>query len=131
MDIRFVGGYCFRRHVKPVSVFFAMACATTIYTHLDTVMLGFMVTDADVGYYNAAVKIKLVLVGIVTSLGTVLLPRTSYYIRQGLMEDFRRITNKAVNFVVLLASPLVLYFILFAKVGIYFLSGTQLQAIFL
>lgn len=124
MDIRFVGGYCFRRHVKPVSVFFAMACATTIYTHLDTVMLGFMVTDADVGYYNAAVKIKLVLVGIVTSLGTVLLPRTSYYIRQGLMEDFRRITNKAVNFVVLLASPLVLYFILFAKEGIYFLSGS-------
>ena len=46
-----------------------MSCATTIYTNLDTVMLGFMTTDTDVGYYNAAVKIKVILVSVVTSLG--------------------------------------------------------------
>ena len=39
-----------KKHLKPVLVFFAMSCATTIYTHLDTVMLGFMKTDTDVGY---------------------------------------------------------------------------------
>lgn len=119
-----VGNYNLKRHWKPVVVFFAMACATTIYTHLDTVMLGFMKTDADVGYYNAAVKIKTILVSIVTSLGTVLLPRVSYYVQTGQKEAFARITKKALNFVFLLASPLVVYFILFAKQGIYFLSGT-------
>jgi len=123
IDRKPVGGYCLSRHAKPVSVFFAMSCAATVYTHLDTVMLGFMASDTDVGYYNAAVKIKTVLVSIVTSLGTVLLPRVSCYVRQGLMEDFRRITRKAVNFVVLVASPLALYFIFFAEEGIYFLSG--------
>ena len=45
-------------------------------------MLGFMATNADVGYYGAAVKIKNILVSIVTSLGTVLLPRAAYYIEQ-------------------------------------------------
>ncbi len=124
IDRRFIGGYCFSRHIKPVSVFFAMSCAATVYTHLDIVMLGFMTSDADVGYYNAAVKIKTVCVSIVTSLGTVLLPRVSCYIQQGLMEDFRRITRKAVNFVVLVASPLALYFIFFAEEGIRFLSGS-------
>ena len=119
-----VGNYNLKRHWKPVVVFFAMSCATTIYTHLDTVMLGFMKTDADVGYYNAAVKIKTILVSIVTSLGTVLLPRVSYYVQNGQKEAFARITKKALNFVFLLASPLVVYFILFAKQGIYFLSGT-------
>lgn len=109
--------------MKPVAIFFAMACATTIYTHLDTVMLGFIATDVDVGYYSAAVKIKSILVTIVTSLGTVLLPRASYYVQQGLVADFRRITRKAINFVFLLASPLMLYFILFSQEGIYFLSG--------
>ena len=44
-----------------------MSCATTIYTNLDTVMLGFMTTDTDVGYYNAAVKIKVILVSVVTA----------------------------------------------------------------
>ena len=33
-----------------------MSCATTVYTNLDTVMLGHMTSDTDVGYYNAAVR---------------------------------------------------------------------------
>ncbi len=123
IDLKPVGGYNVRQHLRPVAIFFAMSCATTIYTHMDTVMLGFMKTDEDVGYYNAAVRIKTILVSIVTSLGTVLLPRASYYIKQGLMEEFRRISKKALNFVFLIALPLMLYFMLYAKQGILFLAG--------
>lgn len=119
-----IGGYDLRKHIKPIMVFFAMACATTIYTNLDNVMLGFMATDVDVGYYGAAVKIKNILVSIVTSLGAVLLPRASYYVEHGNMEEFRRITKKALNFVVLLAAPLSVFFMLFAKEGILLLSGS-------
>ncbi len=123
IDMKPVGGYHIRRHLKPAATFFAVSCAITIYTRLDTVMLGFMTTDADVGYYNAAVKIKMILVSLVTSLGTVLLPRASYYIQNNRMDDFKGIIRKAINFVFLSASPLTLYFILFAREGIYFLSG--------
>ena len=118
-----LGGYDLARHLRPVLVFFAMSCATTIYTHLDAVMLGFMATDADVGYYNAAVRIKVIMVSVVTSLGAVLLPRASYYIQQGLYDDFKRIGAKALNFVFLIAIPLTVYFIIFAKSGIYFISS--------
>lgn len=124
IDLKPVGNYNIRRHLKTVAVFFAMSCATTIYTHLDTVMLGFMSTDTDVGYYNAAVRIKSILVSVVTSLGTVLLPRASYNIEHGLVDEFWRIGKKAINFVFLVASPMMLYFIFFAKEGIYFLSGS-------
>lgn len=123
IDLKPVGNYDFKRHLQPISIFFAMSCATTIYTHLDTVMLGFMATDADVGYYNAAVKIKQILVSIVTSLGTVLLPRASYYVEQNLMDEFKSITKKALNFVFIIALPMMTYFIIYAKQGIYFLSG--------
>lgn len=118
-----VGNYRFSRHFKAIFVFFAMACATTIYTNLDTVMLGFMKTDTDVGYYNAAVKIKSILVSIVTSLGTVLLPRASYYIEHNMKEQFMAVTKKAMNFVIIAAVPLMAYFMIFAKEGIFFLSG--------
>ena len=124
VSLKPVGNYNFKQHFKAVAVFFAMSCATTIYTHLDTVMLGFMTSDADVGYYNAAVKIKSILVSIVTSLGVVLLPRASYYVEHNLMEEFYRITKKAINFVFLVASPMMVYFIIFAKEGIFFLSGS-------
>ena len=48
----------FKQHFKPVFTFFIISCATTIYTNLDNVMLGFMKDDVEVGYYNAATKIK-------------------------------------------------------------------------
>ncbi len=123
IDMKPVGGYCFRRHFKPVLVFFAMSCATVIYTNLDTVMLGFMKTDEDVGYYHAAVKVKTILVSVVTSL----LPRLSYYVEQGKQQEFERLAKKAMNFVVLLAMPMMLYFILFAGEGIRFLSGSAFE----
>ena len=124
VSVRPVGGYDFKKHLKAVVIFFAMSCATTIYTNLDTVMIGFIATDTDVGYYNAAVKIKTILVSIVTSLGVVLLPRASYYVENGRMEEFYRITKKAIHFVFLVATPMMVYFMLFAKEGICFLSGS-------
>lgn len=123
VDLKPVGNYDFMRHFKAIGTFFAMACSITIYTNLDTVMLGFMKTDADVGYYNAAVKIKGILVSIVTSLGTVILPRASYYVENNMIGEFMRITKKSLSFVFLVATPMMIYFILFAKEGIYFLSG--------
>ena len=60
IDLHPCGNYNLKKHLKAVAVFFAMSCATTIYTHLDTVMLGFMKTDADVGYYNAGKTVLVV-----------------------------------------------------------------------
>lgn len=120
---RRLGAYNYKRHLKPIIVFFAMACATAIYVHLDTVMLGLIKTDIDVGYYNAAVKIRTVLLTVVTSLGTVLLPRASYYFKHNHIEQFNRITNRAMHFTLLLGFPVTVYFMIFAKEGIMFLSG--------
>lgn len=120
-----LGDYHLKRHLRPIGVFFAMSCATTVYTNLDTVMLGFMKTDADVGYYNAAVRIKSVLVSVVTSLGTVLLPRASYYFENNNHEAFENITRKALNFVLLSSIPIMVYFMIFAREGIYFLSSGE------
>ena len=123
IDLKPVGNYNMKRHLKPLAIFFAMACATTIYTHMDTLMLGFMCTKADVGYYNAAVRIKVLLVSIVTSLGVVLLPRSSYLIQQKKMKKFRVVSRKALDFVFIVSSALMLYFMLYTRFGIMLLSG--------
>lgn len=123
ISMRPMGGYKLSPHIKAVAIFFAMTCASTVYTNLDTVMLGFMRGETVVGYYDAAVKIKSILVSIVTSLGVVLLPRAAYYVEHGLMEEFKSISRKALNFVFVAALPMMLYFMLFAKQGILLLSG--------
>lgn len=127
IDIRKRVKVNFSAHIKPIFIFFAMSCATTVYLNLDTTMLGFMKTDADVGYYNAAVKIKNMLVSIVTSLGAVLLPRVTVYIEKNENEKFYNLSIKAISFVLFLAVPLLVYFLIFAKPCVLLLSGEEYQ----
>lgn len=111
------------QHIKPTMNFFFLTIATVIYTNLDVVLLGFIHNDAAVGYYNAAVKIKGVLVMLVTSLGAVLLPRLSFYIENNNTQEFLRLTRKSLNFIFVSAAPMCIYFMVYAKTGILFLSG--------
>lgn len=115
--------YELMKHVKPILTFFSMSVASTVYTSLDTVMLGFIKDDSEVGFYNAAVKIRLVLLGVVNSLATVLLPRASYYIEHGMKNEFLTISKKAMNFIMIVALPMWIYFTLFAKESVLLLSG--------
>ncbi len=123
VDVRRPDGCDWKRHLRPVAIFFAMSCAATVYTNLDTLMLGFLTTDADVGFYNAAVKVKTVLVSAVTSLGAVLLPRSSYYAERGRTDALREISAKALRFVLVCAAGVMVYFALFAEECVLTLSG--------
>lgn len=125
INLKPLQNYNFKQHLKPILIFFAMACAITVYTNLDTVMLGFMKTNTDVGYYSVAIKIKNVLVGLITALGTVLLPRCSYYIKQNLFNEFKKVSSKAMSFIFVFSVPLLIYFMLFAKYTVLFLFGSD------
>lgn len=113
----------FKRHLRPVMIFFLMSLSVTIYSNLDTTMLGFFKGANEVGIYSLAVKIKSLLVAFVTSIGTVLLPRLSVYHSESQEAAFKQLVGKALHFVLLLALPLVVYFILNAKQVVLFISG--------
>lgn len=127
IDLKPVGQYHFKGHIKAVLVFFAMSCATTIYINLDAAMLGFMTNDAAVGCYETAVKIRTVLLHLVTALGVVILPRASYYVQRGRINEFNKLTEKALKFVFLIGSAMTCYFILYARESIYFLAGKEFE----
>ncbi len=118
-----LGQYQIKKHLKPMLIFFSMSVATVIYTNLDSVMLGFMKDDAEVGIYTAAVKVKSILVTLVTSASAVLLPRASKFVDQDKMEDFYRILKKTLHFIIVIALPMCIYFIVFANESILLLSG--------
>ena len=123
VSFKYLGDYNYKQHFKPISILFAQSLAVSVYTNLDTVMLGFLKEDVDVGYYHAAVKIKGLLLSLVTSLGNVLLPRMSYFVKKNMMTEFKKYMLKVMNFSTLMSLPLVLYFVLFAKETILFLAG--------
>ena len=94
-----------KKHVKPIFVFFAMAITTSIYTLLDTTMLGFICGDYQLGIYSAATKINKVVLSRVAAIGTVLLPRLSYYIGKNDNEDFKKLAYKGFDILLLFAVP--------------------------
>lgn len=115
------------KHLKPIGIFLAMACATTVYTSMDRVMLKAMTEYSEVGLYDAAVKIKIVVLAVITSLGAVLLPRVSYYVENKMMDEFRNVTRKALSFVIIVAGGAAAYFAIAAESCIYALSDGMIE----
>lgn len=113
VDIHIKGKMQIKRHLIPIAIFFGMTVATTIYTNLDTVMLGIMCGDAETGIYDSAVKIRSILVSAVSALGIVLLPRITSYIRENDYESFKRVSGHALNIVMIMS----LSFVVFAEVN--------------
>ncbi len=114
-----------KQHLRPIFSFFAMSVSITVYTNLDTAMLGFMKSDLDVGYYTTAVRVKSLLVTFLSSLGTVLLPRTSFYLEKGLKEEAERLSKNALHFIFMLSLPMCVYFMLFSKETVMIIAGSE------
>ncbi|WP_296012923.1 flippase [uncultured Treponema sp.] len=117
-----------KRHLKPIFTFFGMSVASKIHTALDSVMLGFMLSDSAVGYYSAANKIKGLVVGLITAILATLLPRSSYYLGQNKNDEYQKIVSKALNFSLFFSLPSAIGIMLLAKPLILLFSGEEFLA---
>ena len=108
-------GLNIKRHLKGIFIIFSMNLAISIYTNLDSVMLGSYGSKYSLGIYSAATKIIVLVMGIVTSLGAVLLPRLSNYIEEKKEEEIKQILEKTFSFLLFLIIPSI--------IGIYFTAN--------
>lgn len=114
-----------RRHFKPVLTLFASSIAISIYVMLDTLMLGFLSTYQEVGYYNSAMHLVKVLLPIATALSTVAMPKVSIYCKANEMDKINELMNKSLGIVSFLAFPLMMGVILVAPVFVPLFFGDQ------
>ncbi len=94
------------KHLAPALHIFMFNLITSLYVHLNSVMLGFMDTDEAVGYYTAGTKISHVALTVITSLGTVLLPRCSNLLEIGDKKGFAKVIGKSLNLTLALSLPI-------------------------
>ena len=116
-----------KKHIKPIFTLFAMSIAVSIYTALDTTMLGFISGDEQVGFYTAATRINKIVVSIITAAVAVLLPRLSYYLSLNDRSNFNALIEKALKVVVLLSLPCTAGLCFVAKPVVYLLSGIEYE----
>lgn len=94
-----------RRHYKPMLVLFASSVAISIYTMIDTLMLGIMSDYSEVGYYRNATSIAKTVLAVVTSLSAVAVPRVAYYVKQKDFEAMNQLILKSFRIISFLAIP--------------------------
>lgn len=118
----------FLKHLKPTISLFIPQIAIQVYTLLDKTMVGAIISDkSEVGYYDQGQKIIKILLAVITSLGTVMLPRIANTYSRGEKEEITRYMKKSFNMVFLLAFPMIFGIIAVSKafVPIFFGPGYE------
>lgn len=95
------------RDFKNIIGLFIPTIAISIYTVLDVTMLGiFTTTKTENGYYEQATKLSKTALTIVTSLGTVMIPRISFYFEKQQKTMIERYMLKSYQFALALGIPI-------------------------
>lgn len=123
VDFKIYNKYNFVQHLKPIFILFLYNATTIIFTNLDQVMLGFMSSSREVGYYAATVKVKNILTSVITALGSVMLPRVAYYLKNNNNRRFVFLIRESFDFIFLSSIPIALFFIAESRPIILFLAG--------
>ena len=96
------------RHIKPTLYLFIPQIAIEVYTLLDRTMIGTIISDkSEVGFYDQSQKIIKMLLTMITSLGTVMLPRIANNFANGKKKKIRKYMEKSFNMVFFLSFPMI------------------------
>ena len=95
------------RNIKTVLLLFLPQIATQVSTVMDKTMLGLIIgSDFENGYYEQADRIEKICLTVVTSLGTVMMPRIAHVIAQKQDRQLEYYIYRSYRFIWLLALPM-------------------------
>jgi O-antigen/teichoic acid export membrane protein len=114
-----------KRHLVPLFYILGTSLAASMYTDMDTVLLGFLSDSRAVGLYTAAVKLSKITLPFVTSMGVVLVPKISMYYAEKNMDEVQHTLNKAFRFLIFFAVPITFGLALLAPEFISLFSGEE------
>ena len=117
----------FCSHIKGSIALFIPQIATTIYSVFGRTLIGMLYTDInEVAFYNYAYRFDTMVLYIVTTIGTVMLPKVVQIRSEGNDEEAKRITNKTLKVAFLLSLPLAIA----SKYTISVVSGCFISLLF-
>ena len=97
-----------RELAGPYFVIGIYAVMTALYTTFNTIYLGFVSSETQVGYYVTGAKIYGMVIALFTSFTAVMLPRMSAVLAAGREDEFRGIVQKVLRVLFCLGVPVIL-----------------------
>lgn len=103
-----------KKHLRQILVLFANNLATTIYVSADTIILGFLATDYNVGIYSISTKIYFIIKNLLSAIIIVSVPRLSFFWGNNQKKEFNQLSARIINLLIALVFP--------AMTGLFMLS---------
>lgn len=105
IDIRLPRLSAMKRHIKPILLLFLPVIGISIYSNIDKIMIGDMLSKSDVAIYTYAENLAKLPIGIVTALTTVLLPRMSKLVAEHKEDGGRKLIRDTMRVTMYLTLP--------------------------
>ncbi len=107
---------------------FLSASGYLIFSYADTVLIGYFLTDADVGIYRVALQLTSVATFVTIAMHTTLYPRVSHWSATGDLKSVETALARAFTYSLLLAVPVLAGGLILGERLLYFFYGASFAA---
>ena len=110
-------------YLRPIFSLGLYKVMVSMYTTFNVIYLGFVASEAEVGYYYAAKKLFYILLGLFSAFTAVMLPRMSSLVETRQKEEFHRKVGQTFDLVLAVGIPLAVFLMMMAPQIIGLMSG--------
>lgn len=93
------------KHLKPIFLLCISNIVIEIYVLSGTTILGIFCEDEHVGYYTNAIKLVKIFIGLISAIGSVLLPRLAFYKKEGRIDECKSLVNQVAMVILFFSVP--------------------------
>ena len=111
-------------YIKPLVIMGLYLVLTSMYNSFNVIFLGNYHGDVEVGYYSTTVKLYNLIMSVFTAFTGVMLPRMSTLISEGKDDEFRIMTSKSIDVLLLFCLPIMVLTEVYAPQIIRIIAGT-------
>jgi len=115
--------------IKPLLILFLPQIAIQVYTLLARTMVGVLSTTEQVAFYDYSQKIIRIILSLIISIGTVLMPRIANMIAKGQEEEVREVIKKTFIFVSYISIPIAMGLMSISRILISWFLGSEYLAV--
>lgn len=115
------------RHFKMNIILFIPTIAVSLYKIMDKIMIGNIINTTEVGFYENSEKIINIPMTLVTAIGTVMLPRMTYYVATGNHKEEKRYIDLTMSFTIWISSAMACGIMAISDTFVPWFLGKQFQ----
>ena len=108
--------YDLKQYAKPLAILCVLSLTLSLYNQTDTFILGFLDSSkSEVASYSVGIKGIDIIIGIITALSTVFIPRSAYYYSNEDKRFFNNLTKYSMNICMFIVLPAIVTMSILAK----------------